>query len=313
MNVQLNPSSMSLNPATHTATAPAIHASPVNSASRPADELKQQGRRVQELVEQIDAMPDPATRALMQDCLQSVLELHGQGLAQILHVVQDAGSDGQKVFDQLIHDSVVRGLLLIHGLHPVSLEARLHEALNKVRPYMKSHGGNVELISLENDMARLRLQGTCKSCPSSAVTMELAVRQAIEEACPDLMGFAVEGAGDQAAPGEVIRNGKLPPTPAWIVLDGIGQLDNWDVKTIEAGGVPLIICRVNEIFYVYRNVCPACGLSFKTGGFEKGLLRCSSGHRYEVQRAGHGLDNPDLHLDPFPLLVENGQVKVSVR
>ena len=86
-------------------------------------------------------------------------------------------------------------MLLIHGLHPLSLEARLRQALEQVSPYMHSHGGNVELISLEGDFARLRLNGNCKSCPSSRVTLELAVRKALEENCPDLAGFEVENPG----------------------------------------------------------------------------------------------------------------------
>jgi Fe-S cluster biogenesis protein NfuA len=95
-------------------------------------------------------------------------------------------------------------LLLIHGLHPVSLEDRLLGALDKIRPYLQSHGGNVELLGFQNDVARLRLQGTCKTCPSSSLTLELAVRQVIEESCPDLAGFEVEPvtpAAEQAAPG----------------------------------------------------------------------------------------------------------------
>jgi Fe-S cluster biogenesis protein NfuA len=58
---------------------------------------------------------------------------------------------------------------------------------------MRSHGGNIELLSLENDVARLKLEGTCKTCPSSTVTLELAFRRAVEEACPDLFGFEVVG------------------------------------------------------------------------------------------------------------------------
>jgi Fe-S cluster biogenesis protein NfuA/nitrite reductase/ring-hydroxylating ferredoxin subunit len=296
------------NPATHTSTAPAGF-TPVpgrNGAPRPIDELNQQSRRVQELVEQVAAMPDPAARALLEDCLQSVLVLHGQGLAQILRVVQDADAAGQKVFDQLIQDNVVRGLLLIHGLHPVALETRLREALQKVRPYMESHGGNVELLSLENDMARLRLQGTCKSCPSSAVTLELAVRHAIEEACPDLMGFEVEGAVE-TAPQE------KPLPVAWTVLDALGHLGNGEIKLVEVEGVSLLICRIHENLYAYRNACPVCGLSFKSGGLAEGLLQCALGHRFDAQHAGSCVDKPGFHLDPFPLLVENGRVKVSVR
>ena len=100
-----------------------------------------------------------------------------------------------------MHDQAVSGLLLIHGLHPVPLDTRLRGALEKVRPYMRSHGGNIELLSLENEVARVKLQGTCKSCPSSAVTLELAVRRAVEEACPDLVGFEVAAGA----------NGENPP------------------------------------------------------------------------------------------------------
>ncbi|HEX4350120.1 MAG TPA: NifU family protein, partial [Verrucomicrobiae bacterium] len=136
---------------------------------------------------------DENARALMGECLQSVLALYGDGLARVLQLTQNAGAEGKVVLDALIYDKLVRSLLLIHGLHPQSLETRLHEALGKIRPYLQSHGGNVELLRLENDIATLRLQGTCKTCPSSTITLELAVRQAIEQACPDLLGFEVEG------------------------------------------------------------------------------------------------------------------------
>ncbi|EEF63111.1 NifU family protein [Pedosphaera parvula] len=305
---------MSLNPATHDHTNPVSQTIPPksNGAVRPIDELNEQGRRVQELVDQVDAVADPATRALLQDCLQSVLALHGQGLAQVLQVVQDSGYEGQKVFDRLIHDSVVRRLLLIHGLHPVNLEARLLEALDKVRPYMESHGGNVELISLVNDKACLRLQGTCKSCPSSAITLELAVRHAIEEACPDLIGFEVEGAVEPTTLDQTSSDAKFQPA-SWTLLEDLAQLNNDNLRVIETKGISLLICKVNENLYAYRNLCPACGLAFKSDGLEEGQLKCPIGHRYDAQRAGAGVHNLDLHLDPFPLLVENGRVKVSLR
>jgi len=90
--------------------------------------------------------------------------------------------------------------LLVHGLHPVDLETRLHQALDKVLPYIHSHGGNVELISLIAGVAKLRLQGTCKTCPSSAITLELAVKAAVEEFCPDLLGMEVEGQAQPTGP-----------------------------------------------------------------------------------------------------------------
>jgi Fe-S cluster biogenesis protein NfuA len=161
---------------------------------------RQMARRLQELIEQIQNQPNLAGRALLQDCLQSLLAFYGEGLSRIIEHLQSANGEGSAILDRMLQDQAISGLLLIHGLHPVPLETRFHAALEKVRPYMQSHGGNIELLGLENDVARVRLQGTCKSCPSSAITLELAVRQAVEEACPDLLGFEVEGAPAENQP-----------------------------------------------------------------------------------------------------------------
>ncbi len=157
----------------------------------PGQEPRQMAKRLQELIEQIEQQPDPAARALLQECLQSLLAFYGDGLGRILQHLQGAGAAGEQMLARLLQDPAICGLLLIHGLHPVDLETRLRGAFEKVRPYMQSHGGNLELLSLENDFARIRLQGTCKTCPASTVTLELAVRHALEEACPDLLGFEV--------------------------------------------------------------------------------------------------------------------------
>jgi Fe-S cluster biogenesis protein NfuA len=165
----------------------------------PTPDSREMARRLQDLIEQIQGQPNPAARALLQDCLQSLLAFYGDGLARILSHIHDSGAVGREILERIGQDQTVNGLLLIHGLHPVALETRLRGALEKVRPYMQSHGGNIELLSLENEVARVRLEGTCKSCPSSAITLELAVRRAVDEACPDLMGFEVVTAAAETA------------------------------------------------------------------------------------------------------------------
>jgi Fe-S cluster biogenesis protein NfuA len=195
MNVPLG--QFNMQPEANLAEAPPVFTECVShDESRPL-ESRNMAKRLQELLEQIQSHPNPAARALLQECLQSLLAFYGDGLARILKLVQDAGPTGEKILERLLHDHAVSGLLLIHGLHPVALETRLRGALEKVRPYMQSHGGNIELLGLENDVARVKLQGTCKSCPSSAVTLELAVRRAVEQACPDLLGFEVIGANGE--------------------------------------------------------------------------------------------------------------------
>lgn len=150
--------------------------------------------RVQELLGSLDEIADPFAQQRVQELIGAVLELYGAGLDRILGVVADAGEAGLPIRDALLEDGIVASLLLIHGLYPVSLEERVVQALDSVRPFLASHGGNVELISVEEGIARLQLQGSCNGCPSSAATLEHALREAIDAAAPDLLGLEVEGA-----------------------------------------------------------------------------------------------------------------------
>ena len=278
-------------------------------AANPDCDINAYGERLQKLLAEVEALPYPGARELIQDCMESVLGFYGAGLKRILQVVSEDGPEGRKVFRDLIRDDVVKGLLLIHDLHPLNLEARLLEALDKVRPYLKSHGGNVELISLENNVARLRLQGTCQSCASSSVTLELAIRHAIEQACPDLAHFEVEGvAQDKSAASLVSRRAVTD----WTVVKSAHQLEEGAWMPVRIGDVRLVVCKVNDTLYAYRNRCPACNMPLDTGSFEGGFLSCALNHRYDVVHAGRCAEIPSAHLDPLPLLVEENVVKVAL-
>jgi Fe-S cluster biogenesis protein NfuA len=69
-------------------------------------------------------------------------------------------------------------------------------ALEEVRPYLRQHGGGVELLGIEDGVVRLRLEGSCNGCPSSAVTLKLAVEEAIQRAAPDVERIEAEGAAE---------------------------------------------------------------------------------------------------------------------
>jgi Fe-S cluster biogenesis protein NfuA len=149
--------------------------------------------RVQELLGSLDEIADPVAQSRVQELIGTVLELYGAGLERILGIVDDAGDPALPIRNALLDDGIVASLLLIHGLYPISLEERVTQALDSMRPFLASHGGNVELVSVEEGVARLRLQGSCDGCPSSAATLEHALKEAIEEAAPDLLGLEVEG------------------------------------------------------------------------------------------------------------------------
>lgn len=275
----------------------------------PGPDLNQQSQRIQELIEEIDRFPDTNAKNLMQECIQEVLSFYGYGLEKILEIISDGNKAAAKdIYNDLIADSFVSGLLLIHDLHPLDLKTRLYQALEKVKPYMDSHGGSVEIVSLENGVAKLRLSGSCKSCPSSSVTLELGIRQAIEELCPDLAGLEVEGVADSSG----LKDHSSGTSLGWRVIKGIDDLKNGTMKAVEIPGAELIICCVANQLYAYRNLCPACERPFTSGTLEGKIISCQLGHRYNVQLAGQCTDDPDIHLDPFPLLNEGGVIKISI-
>src|SRR6185295_11676665 len=125
---------------------------------------------------------------------------YGVGLSRIFAALDEGGASGHAIRDKLVQDGVVASLLLIHDLYPVPLEERVREALEEVRPYMESHEGDVELLGVEDGVVRLRLKGSCDGCPASASTLELAIKEALERAAPDLVGLEVEGLVTDAAP-----------------------------------------------------------------------------------------------------------------
>jgi Fe-S cluster biogenesis protein NfuA/nitrite reductase/ring-hydroxylating ferredoxin subunit len=291
--------------------------------------------RVQRLSERVERLEDPVARDAAQELVAAILEMHGAGLATIGGVLDEAGAAGDAAKAKLVADPVVASLLLIHDLYPVPLEQRVGEALEEVRPYMESHDGNVELLGVEDGVVRLRLAGSCDGCPASASTLELAIKEALEKAAPDLAGLEVEGLVEEAPPPSgielpVIQNGNAAMAQSngngtgsgegllqvkssrWLSLDApkppVGE-----VIRIEVGGTAIALANVGESLLAFRDRCAACGEPIASGHLKGGVLECPScERRFYLPRAGRSMDEERLLLEPVPLLESGGAVTVAV-
>lgn len=193
---------------------------------------------------------------------------------------------------------------------------RVQGALDEVRPYLKSHGGNVELLNVDGGVAHLLLQGSCSGCPSSTVTLKLAIEEAIHKAAPDLEGIEAENV---AAPRSVtllsdLRAAKDEQSASWTTVGGLPQLTDGGHLVKEIGGEEVLFLKLENEFYSYRPRCPGCGASLERGSVQGGTLTCAEcGYRYDARRAGRCLDAPQVYLEPIPLLVSAaGIVKVAL-
>jgi Fe-S cluster biogenesis protein NfuA/nitrite reductase/ring-hydroxylating ferredoxin subunit len=283
--------------------------------------LQERVARMETLLEEIEALKDPNARSKTAEVVAVLLDLYGDGLARMMEVVA-RGEERKRNFEAFAQDELISHLLLLHGLHPLDVETRVIGALEEVRPYLQSHGGNVELLGIEGGVARVRMEGSCDGCPSSAMTLKLAIEEAVLKAAPDLEGVEAEGMVEEPPPkptttfvaGPTLRRKeKKQPEEngaSWTVVGGLPQLSGGGTLVKEISGEPLLFLKLGDDFYAYRHRCPGCGESLEEGSMKEAELSCPGcERRYDVRRAGRCLDDPQLHLEPIPLLVSEEVVQ----
>ncbi len=158
-----------------------------------------QAARIETLIQEVATFHDPHTRATVEELVQALLNMYGEGLERLLELTVETEASGLALIDTFASDELLSSLFLLHGLHPIDIETRVLEALDEVRPYLKSHGGNVELVKIEDGKAYLRLDGSCNGCSSSTMTLKSTIEEAINKAAPDLNGLEVEGVAEPPA------------------------------------------------------------------------------------------------------------------
>ena len=68
-----------------------------------------------------------------------------------------------------------------------TLEERVKEVLDRIRPYLQRDGGDLEFIELTADnVVRVKLQGACSGCPMSRITLSRGVEAALKEEIPEV-------------------------------------------------------------------------------------------------------------------------------
>ncbi|MGH4019461.1 MAG: NifU family protein [Pseudonocardiaceae bacterium] len=273
------------------------------------------GSQVEELLSQLSVASDPATARRAEELVALLVDFYGAGLARIVELL------GEQALRSLLDDKLVAGLLVLHDLHPQSTEERVLAALEQVRPYLGSHAGDVEYLGLDEDgTVRLRLAGSCDGCPSSSVTVTLAIEKAIDDLAPEVTKVDVANmapdpmapSGRQLLPLAPVDSKPATPAAAWVEVEGVDTLPQGRLTATRAGSTDAVVCNVAGSLYAYADRCAGCGGGLADGALEGALLVCAScGQQYDAVRAGRGVGRTDLHLDPLPLLTEGGSVRIA--
>ena len=283
------------------------------------------GERIELLLE-ASAAAGPVARERAEELVRLVVELYGAGLERVLDLTHEAGKLDDDLLAAFADDELVASLLLVHDLHPYGVQERIARALDSVRPYLGSHGGDVKLLGVDAEgVVTLQLLGSCDGCASSAVTLELAVEDAIRAAAPEIVRIEVEEAAK--TPGLITVDqltSRIRSQDSQVTWSAAGKLEDLAVGGLlrsTVAGTDVLLARLLSGVYAYQDHCVGCGSSFEGAGMQRSpalpgsaVLTCRSCNaHYDVRRAGADMDVPERHLEPVPLLERDGVVEVAVR
>lgn len=150
--------------------------------------------RIAGLMEVVDES-DSELRDSAMELLDYLEAWHREGLTRLATAIPPDALDAAR------QDPVVAHLLDAYlnddeGGDPSAL---IEEALEEIRPYVHSHGGEMELVSIDNGVVTLDLMGACDGCPSSMVTLTQGVEQILRDRWPQFRGLQVAGEEKPAA------------------------------------------------------------------------------------------------------------------
>lgn len=280
-------------------------------------------RDIEDLAQALDdavastqALAEPGSHEAVDALRQALDDAHRAALVRVVRRLRE-DPRGKELLFELVDDPAVRMVLLMHGIirpDPVTLA---RQALDGVRPQLQSHGGDVELVRIDDGVAFVRLSGACNGCSMAAVTMRTGVEEALRAQVPGIT--AVEVVPNEPGPaliplGEIgIR--RAEPEKGWVRSLPIGdfELDKItpvDLRPDSGPEVSAIVVNLGGQLATYVNQCAHLAMPLDGAELDPAeqTLTCEwHGYCFDAL-TGECRTLPVTQLEQLPLRVEDGYV-----
>ncbi len=267
-----------------------------------------------EALQSIVAGWDDQQRNTVAALRRAIEALHREAFARLIRALKDEPAAAGRL-REVASDEVVYAVLRHLEILKPSLNERLQRALESVRPHLREHGGDVELVAVEPPAVTIRLTGACDGCPASGLTLSAGVEKAIREHCPEIT--EIKKANGRNAPRAVQMDFVSPfartEEEGWIDVVGVDEIGEGDIRIVEWDGHSLLFWRQGDEVRCYENACAHLGMPLDGGRLEDGgILTCPyHGFQY-VLATGECLTAPEVQLQPHTVQVIAGRVRVKL-
>ncbi len=274
------------------------------------------------LVQEFENLPYPEVRRKVFDLLQSVDALHREGLHRLVDFLHD--HDQGEWVDRAAEEPIVRTLFTLYDLAPAAPQSQVETALELVRPYIRSHGGDVEVIDVVDGVVHLRLSGACQGCAGSEMTLKRGVTAALEQGFPGFAGLrlvepelppaALTGAGlANFIPFDQIRPARPVRRPVFMEVARLADLPPGEMTDVAVDGVQVLLANVAGDIYAVRNTCPGSMAPLHLGAFRPPIVICPwHNEAFDVRTGKRADGSPGANLDVLPIAIQDGAIKLAV-
>ena len=298
------------------------HVNPAHSLGEDsAADLERLAQAIAKL-ENIVASWDESYVLTVQALKSAIEDLHKEALKRLIRVLKDDPASFARMREAL-SDQVVHGVLRFHGLVKESLQARLEKALDEVRPFMATHGGDVELVAVKPpDTIEIRLLGSCHGCPASSQTLSEGVEKAVRAHCPEIVHINQVSKGAPEAHKAAANDGvsvvhfispfALHAKSGWIDAANIDEIPEGGVTERKIKTRSVLLSKQGSRVSCFDNSCAHLGMPLEMGEIENGVITCTyHGFQYLLE-SGECLTAPEVQLKVHAVRVTGDRVQVRL-
>ncbi len=284
-------------------------------AERPAEsELDRLASRVDRAIAAVDAL-ETSAREPAVELRRAIEAFHKEGLTRIVRALK-ADPRGAEILYEFVDEPSIYALFAMHGLVRADLRTRVERALDQVRPFLRSHGGDVELVEIEGTTATVRLSGACHGCSMSATTLRQGVEEALRTHVPEIERV-VPTSGEPTAGFVSLdalrrRADVRLEDQGWVEGPAADAVEEGKPYRLETADGSAVLLRFGDALYAFKNACAHQGLPVDGGLVDVSgrTISCPwHGFRFDG-RTGECLTAPQAQLEPYPLRVERGTIYV---
>lgn len=266
-------------------------------------------------LEEIVSGWDEQKRSTVSALKRAIDDLNKEAFTRLIRIVKSnpAALDSLR---EAVSDEVVYSVMRHHELIKASLDERIEEALDSVRPFLKSHGGDVELVNVEApNQVTIRLVGACDGCPASGLTLAEGVEKAIKGFCPEITKIHKAKSGASAKPIDGVPVHFVSPfarsdDAGWVHATELDTIPEADIKVMELAGQSILLSRRGTRVTCFQNACAHLGMPLDTGIVYDGILECPHHAFKYALDSGECLTAPEVQLQAHGVRVVGNRVEV---